>query len=116
MSPNNLPAGLFLADFELLDPGTGKAIPLTRDGIFTIVTAAAETNTLGLPTRVGQIIGFTMKTDGGDRVITVASAFNSSGNTIITLNDVGDTIVLIGVRSGTTFRWQTLATDGPSLS
>lgn len=108
----------FLANHELPDPGTGKAIPLTRNGTFAIVTGASgETNTLAAPDRAGQIIAFAMKTDGGgDRVITVASAINAAANTIITLNDIGDYVLLQSKPYSTGYRWQVVVNDGATLS
>ena len=84
-------------ELELIpDPGTGAAIDVTRSGECQIVTGSGgETNTLAVPKFAGQRLTLCMKTDGGgDRVVTVASAFNASGNTIITLNDAGDAICL----------------------
>lgn len=109
------------ATWSLPDPGNGQAISLQRGGIFDIVTGASgETNTLAAPPKEGYIVGFTLITDGGgDRVITVASAINAAGNTIMTFNDAGDTIVLISVKHSATkgvYRWKVLCNDGVTLS
>jgi len=101
------------------DPGTGVALPVSKSGEIQIVTGGSgETNTLAIPTFHGQRLVLSMKTDGGgDRVITVASAINASGNTIITLNDAGDAICLEASRgSAGVLKWNVAWTNGPSLS
>jgi hypothetical protein len=103
---------------QIADPGTAAAIDVSRSGEVQIVTAAAETNTLAVPTFVGQRLIITMKTRvGGNRVITVASAFNAAGNTIITLDTAGDAICLEGSHgSAGVLKWNEDWTNGPSLS
>ena len=103
---------------QIGDPGTGAAIDVTRSGEVQVVTAGAETNTLAVPTFVGQRLILTLKTRvGGDRVITVASAFNATGNTIITLDTAGDSICLEGCHgSAGVYKWNQVWTNGPSLS
>ena len=107
---------LSVAEFTLSDPGNGKALPNTQFGTIPIVTAAAETRTLADPQKAGLRLTLAMKTDGGDCVITVASAINSSGNTIITLNDAGDNIELRSIAVGSAFKWRVVSNDGASLS
>ena len=101
---------------NLTDPGNAGAIPVTKSGSVPIVTAGAETRTLAIPTAIGQTLSIIMKTDGGDCVVTVASAINQAGNTIITLGDAGDNIHLIGVHTGTALAWRVLSNDGAALS
>lgn len=100
----------------ITDPGNAGAIPVTNGGTCAIVTAGAETRTLAVPTNVGQMMTLAMKTDGGDCVITAAAAVNQTGNNTITLNDAGDTVVLVGVEVGSNKRWRVLVNDGASLS
>lgn len=109
------------ATWALPDPGTGKAIKVQRAGIVQIATGASgETNTLAAPVKEGILLALSMKSDGGgDRVITVASAINQAGNTVITLNDTGDFILLLSVAYGSTkgvYRWRVVVNDGASLS
>lgn len=101
----------------IADPGTGQAIPVTRSGVCMITTGGSgQTNTLAVPTFVGQTLTLVMDVDGGgDRVITVASAFNQAGNTTITLNDAGDTVNLIGARIAGALRWRLVSNDGATL-
>jgi len=105
-------------DAVMLDPGNGKAMIVDRDrGIVELVTAGAETRTLGNPTKSGIELSLTMKTDGGDCVVTAATAINAAGNTIMTFNDAGDTIVLLSIPNGNSaYRWKVVGNDGVALS
>jgi len=100
----------------ITDPGNAGAIAVTANGVCDITTAGAETRTLAIPTFVGQEILLCLDTDGGDCVITVASSFNQAGNTIITLNDAGDSVLLKARTVGGTRKWQLIVNDGASLS
>lgn len=102
---------------EIADPGTGNAIPVTDSGIVKITTAAAETNTLAIPTFEGQQLAIFCEVYAvGDRVITVASAINQTGNNTITLGAVDDMIILIGIDKGGTLLWRVFQNDGAGLS
>lgn len=101
----------------LTDPGTGVAIPVTRSATVAIVTAAAETNTLAIPTFLGQKLVLFMDTRvGGDRVITSAQAINQTGNTIMTFGAARDAIVLEAITVGGVLRWLVTGNDGVALS
>lgn len=102
--------------YLITDPGNAGAIPVTASGSVQIVTAGAETRTLAVPTFVGQQLAISMKTDGGDCVITVAAAINQTGNNTITLNDAADFILLTAIQSGSNYRWKVTANDGASLT
>jgi hypothetical protein len=105
-----------LSDAVIADPGTGKALPSSRAGYIPIVTGSSgETNTLADPPRPGLLLILHLRTDGGgDRVITAATAIVGNINTTsLTLNDAGDTIVLLSVHDGATdYRWMLLASPG----
>lgn len=101
----------------LADPGTGVAIPVTRSATVNIVTAAAETNTLAIPTFLGQKLILNMDTRvGGDRVVTSAQAINQAGNTVMTFGAARDNIVLEAITVGGALRWQVTHNDGVALS
>ena len=100
----------------IADPGNAGAIPVTESGHCPIVTAAAETRTLAAPSYAGQMLSVAMKTDGGDCVVTCATGVNQTGNNTITLNDAGDSVVLVGIESGANKRWRVVANDGCTLS
>lgn len=99
----------------ITDPGNAGAIPVTANGVCNLTSAGAETRTLAIPTFVGQRLTLCLDTDGGDCVVTVASAFNQAGNTTITLNDAGDTINLVGATIGGSRRWRIVNNDGCTL-
>ncbi len=92
----------------IADPGNGNAIAVTRSGVCNLTTGGAgETRTLAVATFVGQRLGLNLDVDGGgDCVITVASAFNQDGDTVITLGDVGDYVELVGARIAGALRWR----------
>lgn len=92
------------------------AIPVKFGGNVHLTTAGAETRTLAVPGYVGQTLTLYFQTDGGDCVITVASAINQAGNTVVTMNDAGDSITLRGVFTGAAMVWRVLANDGCALS
>ena len=104
---------------ELLDdPGDGEAIPVNKSFVCFITTteAGGETRTIAKPTFAGQRLVLSMAVDGGDCVITVASAINQTGNNTITMNDAGDYISLEGVKLGANLVWRVLGSDGVALS
>lgn len=97
------------------DPGNAGAINVTRSGVCNLTSAGAETRTLAAPTLDGQEIALCCNVDGGDNVITVASAFNQAGNTTITMNDAGDYAKLTATRIASVLRWRLDVNDGATL-
>jgi hypothetical protein len=110
----------FVTEFTSLDPGNAGTIVCDRNQQqVEIVTAGAETRTLAAPDSAGVIMSIAMKTDGGDCVIATAVPFNQTGNNRITLNDTGDTVVLLAIckaGSSSEYRWKIVANDGASLT
>jgi predicted RecA/RadA family phage recombinase len=100
----------------IIDPGDAGAIPIALSGSCQITTAGSETRTLAAPTNVGQMMCLHITSDGGTAVITSAAAINQTGNTVITMADAGDTIVLVGIQLGAAKVWRILANDGCDLS
>jgi len=101
----------------LADPGTGVAIPVTRSASVAITTAAAETNSLAIPSFIGQkLLLYCNVYAVGDRVVTATAAIDASGKTIMTFGAAGDFIALEAIRVGGTLRWQVTANDGVALS
>lgn len=89
------------------DPGDAGAIGILKSGLCKLVTAGAETRTLADPKAPGLEIQLSLMTDEGDCVITVASGFNASGNTTLTFDAVGDTVVLRSAPiSATAYVWR----------
>ncbi|MCX5683730.1 MAG: DUF2190 family protein [Planctomycetota bacterium] len=101
---------------ELTDPGNAGAIPVTDSGHCDLVTTAAQTRTLAAPTYLGQLLLVSLKTDGGNCVITCATTVNQTGNNTITLDDAGDAILLVAKANGTNKRWSVVSSDGAALS
>ena len=100
----------------IADPGNAGAIPVTRSGSVPITTAGAETRTIAIPGLAGIIIVISMDVDVGDCVITVASAFNQTGNNTITMDDAGDAVVLLAVQVAGALIWRVHGNDGCTLS
>lgn len=100
------------------DPGDGNAIPVTRSGVCPITTGGtAETRTLADPGSVGLLLTITLDDDGGgDCVITVATAFNDTGNDTITLADAGETITLRATQIAGSAVWRLIENDGAASS
>ncbi len=98
------------------DPGAAGAIPVADSGHVDIVTAAAETRTLAAPASIGELLLLSMKTDGGNCVITCATGLNQAGNNTITMDDAGDSILLVGIASGANKRWRVVYNDGCTLT
>lgn len=99
------------------DPGDGQAIPVTASGSVAITTAGAETNTMAIPTFVGQQISLICDVyAAGDRVITVASAVNQTGNNTLTFGAAADMIVLTAMQVAGVLVWRVTANDGVALS
>lgn len=101
----------------IADPGDGGAIPVGRSGQCAITTTGVDdTRTLAIPTYVGQLLVISLDVDAGDAVITAAAAINQTGNTVITMADAGDTVVLVGVQVGGAKVWRVVSNDGATLS
>lgn len=100
------------------DPGDAAAIPVTYNhASIAITTAAAETNTLAIPTKVGQTLAMYCDTYAvGDRVITCAAAINAANNTIMTFGVVSDYIKLEAITLAGALVWQVVSNDGVALS
>jgi len=101
---------------DLTDPGNAGAIPVTDSGHCDLVTTAAQTRTLAAPTYLGQLLLVSLKTDGGNCVITCATTVNQTGNNTITLDDAGDAILLVAKANSTNIRWSVASNDGCTLS
>lgn len=100
----------------IADPGNGNAIPTGRQGVCSLTSAGAETRTLGLPQFIGQRLTIAMDTDGGDAVLTVSQAINAAGNTVVTFNDAGDFLDLVGITVGGALRWRAVEANGVTLA
>jgi len=93
------------------DLASGAAASLLKTASY-FTTGGSETATLAAGT-AGQIKTFMMAGDGGDMVITVASAgWKSSGTGTITFNDIGDACTLQYVNS----KWYAIGANGVAFA
>lgn len=101
-------------EFSIIpDPGNAGEIAVDRDrGYVPIVTAAAETRTVADPEKSNVILTLSMKTDGGDCVFTFDTAYTESGQTSLTFANVGESITLVSVQSGSSYVWRVLSRQG----
>ena len=110
-------SGVAKIKLQTIAAATGTAIPVTHSGSFPITQNGAETNTLAIPTFLGQTLSIFVDTDtSGARVITSAQRINQAANTVITLTEVGDFIKLEAITIAGALRWQVVANDGAVLS
>ncbi len=110
-------SGIAKIKLQTLVAATGATIPVTHSGSFPITQNGAETNSLAIPTFLGQQIDIFVDTDtSGARVITSAQRINQAANTVMTLTEVGDFIRLVAISIGGALRWQVVANDGVVLS
>jgi len=102
----------------IADPADAGAIAVTRSGnvALTSTVGGGETRTLAIPAVQGIELAISFDVDGGDIAITVISAVNQAGNTVLTFADAGDIIVLKAVRVAGALVWRVVANDGISLS
>lgn len=101
------------------DPGTGAAIPVATSAHYDLtIGTGAETNTLAIPTAIGQRISLSAATVGmgGTRAVTAASAINQAGNTIMTFAQASDFIELTAISLNGALAWRVAANDGVALS
>lgn len=104
------------ASRKVADPGNAGAIGVDASGTVQLVTGGAETRTLAAPSFLGQTLCLNLKTDGGDCVVTCATAVNQTGNNKLTLADAGDEITLKAVYNGANLRWRVVSNDGVALA
>lgn len=101
---------------DITDPGDAGAIPVTDSGQCDMTSAGAETRTLAIPTFEGQILHLTCTVYVGDIVVTVASAIDTAGNTIITFGTAKDYIHLVAMDVGGALAWNVSGNSGCALT
>lgn len=104
--------------YALADPGDAAAIPVTDSATVAITTGVgAETNTLAIPTFLGQRMVLCMDVDGGgNRAITAASAINIAGNTVMTFDAARDCIELVAIQLAGVLAWEVVWNNNVALS
>ena len=108
-------------ELEILDPGSGRTIPVDRSmGICPVVTGGAEARKIASPARAGIIITICLKTDGGNLTITGEGTeiinSGSGSETTAVMADAGDVLTLISINKGTSIIWAVIANHGATLS
>lgn len=104
-------------EYVRTDPGDGEGITTSTSGIIVLVSGPdPETRTMIGPGFIGQQLIICLGTDGGGNVeLTIATTFNQVGNTTITFEDAGDTVLLVGKQKGAARRWSLVMNDGCTL-
>lgn len=99
---------------QLKDPGASGTILVDRSPAYLgLRSTAAESRTLPVPDAVGAILTLAMEVDGGDITVTVASAYNESGNTTFVFSEVGQFAVFQSVKvTATVFAWRLISHYG----
>ena len=102
----------------IADPGTGAAIPVTYKHLSIALTiGAVETNTLAIPTMVGQTLTlFADVLTSNERTVTVASAINVANNTTMEFDAVSEFIKLEAITLAGTLACQVISNDGVTLA
>lgn len=119
MAPHNTNArGAEAQLLNVADPGDAGSIGTgSRITAYVgLVSAGAETRALLDPESVGQTLTLAFVTDGGDCVVTAATAINQTGDTIMTFADAGDVVFLAAIKEGTALQWRIIGNDGAALS
>ncbi len=109
-------ASTLSSSVSISDPGDGEAIPVTQTGVCAITTEGAETRTIADPNSLGIRLTITLDVDGGDCVVTAATAINVTGNDTITFADAGDTLDLVATQVGGAKVWRVSGNDGAALT
>lgn len=103
-------------DDLIADPGDAGAISVAVSGHVLLVTGGAETRTMAIPSVTGTEIHLSLKTDGGDCVVTVAGPVNVAGNNTLTFDNESEHILLRAIDANGTLEWCVIANDGVGLS
>lgn len=112
MSASNAAMNNFYSANQVADPGNAGTIVVDRSpGVCNLVSAAAETRTLGRPTRAGCIFTLYHRTDGGDITLTITGGYNEDGETTFVFSDPGQFLMLQSFETSTsgTLEWRKIA-------
>lgn len=92
---------------KITDPGDAGTITVDRAlATVDLVSATAETRTLGRPVREGSIVSLHHLTDGGDITLTVTGGYNVNGDTTFTFSAVGQYAVFKAFHNGSAYFWR----------
>jgi len=106
------------SEYLLADPGDGNTIgsPLKQMGVVPLVSVAAETRLLADPERAGLQLTIHLDTDGGNVVVTAASAVNVAGNNTLTFADDRDKVTRKAISVVGVPTWSVESNDGVAIS
>lgn len=115
--------GLIAGAFSSPDPGDGATFAISSDRTIIELTCASGNETRYLPDPanipVGTELFLTLKTLSGTKIDVQTAAFdalNQAGNTIGTMNAVGEMIAFKVLYPSGTKGWHIIANDGVGLS
>ncbi len=95
---------------EMLDPGNGNTINVDRNPCSVpLISAGAETRTLGRPTRAGVYLMIYVQTYVGAITVTVTGGYNVNGATVLTLGAAGQWATFFSAYDGTNYYWDMVA-------
>ncbi len=114
MSANTLGRQLHDGQYSIKDPGTTKTITVDKSmSVCHLVSATAETRTLGRPTSEGVIFTLYHLTDGGDITVTVTGNHNETGDSTLVFSDVGQFATFISFQtSAGVYFWRLVSHHG----
>lgn len=116
--PVSTAQGLINLANTLTPAATGAAISVASSGTMALILAdTGETNTLAIPTFVGQQILLSVEsiTAADTRIVTSAQALNATGNTTITFALITDWVLLVAVKTNGALRWRVAGSGGVVL-
>lgn len=117
MSEHSIPTDMLppRCDWQIPDPGNAGTIVIDKNfGFVRLVSAAAETRTLPVPSHANLWVTLFFAEDGGDITLTVTSGLvgsaASGSNFVKAFTDVGQFLTLQSVAiSDTAFRWRAVS-------
>jgi hypothetical protein len=95
----------------IADPGNAGTITIFKSpSLVRLVSTAAETRTLGRPTKQNVDCLLHFITDGGDITLTVTGGFNELGSSTFTFSDAGQWVLFRSCMSSAgTYFWQKIS-------
>ncbi len=106
MGAHRAPYDLHTSALVHKDPGNGGTITPDKGlAIVNLVSAGAETRTLGRPTREGTIYTLSVHTYGGNVTVTVTGGYNGAGSTSYVFTGAGQFATFVAINVGGTLRW-----------
>jgi hypothetical protein len=99
------------------DPGASSTIKVDQQFTYiNLVSTAAQSRTLGRPTRVGAEVLLHFKTDGGDITLTVTGGYNEAGDTTLVFNDAGQVAKFVACYDGSSYFWRLVYSNAVTSS